>query len=226
MNGAVVFVNGAIATDSSCCCGSSCYQLWTAQYNCATSTWTGPTPGDKKCFDEAHTPTIGWVNGTKTGVYCNWSTYIPMGAGCSTDSDCASLSNTATPTLPNHGTCCNCSCTPCKSVDAYRITIAGTGSCLDGSWDLYHATSGTCQWSNPRDGDFATIFVTFDGDDTRCAFTMLVACDICDTSTGGNIQFDGRGGSCPDECEWTCPSQPAVGCVVTTAGATVSVIAL
>ena len=98
-----------------CCCGGTkkCFQQWTAYWDCDLLEWV-LTPGEKDCLSE--TTSTDWIGSGCTG-YSKW---VKMSDdACTSDGDCGSLPDTATPDPPFPGEPPDCYC-PCLSVCGCR----------------------------------------------------------------------------------------------------------
>lgn len=111
-----------------CCCGSKCFQIWTATWDCATLSWSGPTAGSRVCLPAGTSTSWTKTGGDDTG--CSYRIYVAFSPehSCTVDGDCSALGDTATPALPfGGGTPTDCTCpTAASCFDCATTPISWT----------------------------------------------------------------------------------------------------
>ncbi len=148
-----------------------CARQWTAVYDCATSTWTGPTAGDVVCTSA---DSLGqWTLTNSSGGTCTAVYNQDLGQCCGSAGDCPTNATSA-PSLPDSSVCdcgstgggaiasCPANCRDITSRCGDNITVTITG-CL-----------ATDSLGNSQNGSH---ILTFDAKLVDCSYSAYRSSD-------------------------------------------------
>jgi hypothetical protein len=145
-----------------------CARQWTATYDCATSSWTGPTAGDIACVQGDSLDQ--WALTDSSGGVCTMAYNQDLGQCCGSPGDCPTDA-TGAPSLPDSSVCscgggviaaCPATCQDITAICGATITVTITG-CL-ATDNLGHSLNGSH-------------VLTFDAEAVECSYSAYRSSD-------------------------------------------------